>query len=373
MRLNRAYLNCFVMGSSMADTEAHSPDTNMTGSPTHNRRASDTSHSNLLATEPHFHSVLRFVIRALVFLALIGFVVVILHKPMEAAFMANPGLNGIIIGVLLVGVLMALIGFNGLGKARRTGNLAARDHDPAILIANPLMAPLAPAHTASRLTGLAPEQAASALESLSVRLDDGRETLRYMAGLLVFLGLLGTFWGLLETVSSIGGVIKSLRTGGEAGVMFDEMKSGLAAPLAGMGLSFSSSLFGIAGSLILGFLDLQLGQAQRQLRTDAEGWLNTLPVGAVSGGGISPDLLNRLEKLMAGSSGGGEASRASTHAMANLAEGIQGLVHHMRSEQQLIRDWVEAQASRERDFKKLLEKLTSDKHADPKSDAKTGA
>ncbi len=323
--------------------------------------------SDPLDATPHFRSGLRFVLRVLVFLALIGFVIFILHKQMETAFMANPGLNGIIIGVLLVGVLMALSGFGGLGAARRAGNIAARDHDPAPLIGNGLMSPLAPALTASQLTGLTADQGAGALESLSLRLDDGRETLRYMAGLLVFLGLLGTFWGLLETVSSIGGVIKSLRSGGEAGVMFDEMKAGLAAPLAGMGLSFSSSLFGIAGSLVLGFLDQQLGQAQRQLRNDTEAWLATLPVGSgtSAGGGISPAILARLEKLVSGtasaSAAGGDTSRAATHAMANLAEGIQGLVQHMRSEQQLIRDWVEAQAQRDREMKKLLEKLAADK------------
>jgi hypothetical protein len=324
---------------------------------------------------PYFRSGLRFVLRVLIFLTLIGFIVFILHKQMETAFMANPGLNGIIIGVLLVGILMALSGFGGLGAARRAGTVAARDHDPAPLIGNPVMSPLAPALTASQLTGLSADQGAGALESLSLRLDDGRETLRYMAGLLVFLGLLGTFWGLLETVSSIGGVIKSLRSGGEAGVMFDEMKAGLAAPLAGMGLSFSSSLFGIAGSLVLGFLDQQLGQAQRQLRNDAEGWLATLPVGSGAGssGGISPAMLARLEKLVTGTAASGgagsdisrtaaETSRAATHAMANLAEGIQGLVQHMRSEQQLIRDWVEAQAQRDREMKKLLEKLAQDKH-----------
>src|SRR5690349_23191506 len=96
----------------------------------------------------------------------------------------------------------------------------------------------------------------SLLDSIGARLDEGREILRYMAGLLVFLGLLGTFWGLIDTVGSVGGIIKSLRTGQDTAALFDELKNSLAGPLQGMGLSFSASLFGLAGSLVLGFLDL---------------------------------------------------------------------------------------------------------------------
>ena len=95
------------------------------------------------------------------------------------------------------------------------------------------------------------------LDSIATRLDEARDISRYMTGLLVFLGLLGTFWGLIETVGSVGGVIQNLKVGGDAGAMFDALKEGLAAPLGGMGISFSSSLFGLAGSLVLGFLDLQ--------------------------------------------------------------------------------------------------------------------
>ena len=210
---------------------------------------------------------------------------------------------------------------------------------------------------------------------MSLRLDEGRETLRYLAGLLVFLGLLGTFWGLLETVSSVGNVIKSLRTGGEAGVLFDELKSGLAAPLAGMGLSFSSSLFGIAGSLVLGFLDLQLGQSQRRLRTDVENWLGEF---TANGQFIAPDrdtsraaaavtqsvafpiaeFNTRMDRLITSVSEG-TGGRAASDAMANLAEGVQSLVQHMRAEQQMLRDWVEAQAEREREMKRLLDRLSA--------------
>src|SRR5258706_16046811 len=115
----------------------------------------------------------------------------------------------------------------------------------------------------------------SLLDSIGTRLDEGRDMLRYMTGLLIFLGLLGTFWGLIETVSSIGAIIKGLKVGGDAGDMFNSLRDGLGAPLGGMGISFSSSLFGLAGSLVLGFLDLQTSQAQNRFYTDLEDWLST--------------------------------------------------------------------------------------------------
>jgi hypothetical protein len=298
---------------------------------------------------------MRFVLRALVLLILVGFLAYILQDGMRAAFMANPGLNGLIIGVMLVGVLMGLGEFWRVGRAAKAGRAVQEGASFANLSRDSIMAPLATVATRG-------QSASGAVEALSVRLDEGRETLRYMAGLLVFLGLLGTFWGLLETVGSVGGVIRSLRTGGEASVLFDELKSGLAAPLAGMGLSFSSSLFGIAGSLLLGFLDLQLGQSQRSLRTDVEDWLADLPV--PQQGDSQPSLglpmMELGEKLdlltLALADSGGKTANA---AMANLAEGVQKLVQHMRGEQQLIRDWVEAQAERERQLKTVMDRVAT--------------
>ena len=113
------------------------------------------------------------------------------------------------------------------------------------------------------------------LDSIATRLDEARDISRYMTSLLVFLGLLGTFWGLIETVGSVGNVIQGLKVGGEAGAVFDSLREGLAAPLSGMGISFSSSLFGLAGSLALGFLDLQAGQAQNRFYMELEDWLST--------------------------------------------------------------------------------------------------
>ena len=148
--------------------------------------------------------------------------------------------------------------------------------------------------------------------------------------------------------------------GGEAGAVFDTLKEGLAAPLSGMGISFSSSLFGLAGSLILGFLDLQSSQAQNRFYTDLEDWLaetvreysGDVPV---SGAG-STELHSVIERLHNAVEDMG-STRATTTAMANLAEAIQGLVSHMRSEQQLIREWADGQGEQNREIKRLLERI----------------
>jgi hypothetical protein len=197
------------------------------------------------------------------------------------------------------------------------------------------------------------------LDSIATRLDEARDISRYMTGLLVFLGLLGTFWGLIETVGSVGKVIDGLKVGGDAGALFDTLKEGLAAPLGGMGISFSSSLFGLAGSLILGFLDLQSSQAQNRFYTDLEDWLASTvreysgETGATGAGG---DLQNAVERLRSSLEEGG-SNRGTTAAMANLAEAIQGLVAHMRTEQQMIREWADGQGEQNREIKKLLERI----------------
>ena len=317
--------------------------------------------------EARFSRPLRYIIRAAVFLALIAFLAFILQAGLVTAFMTNPGLNGLIVGALLVGILIAMRELWRIHAEARAATQLATAPARADIRRNQVIAPLGYVLPSLEDRTLSPSQAVSAVESIAVRLDDGREVLRYLAGLLVFLGLLGTFWGLLDTVSSVGNVIRSLRTGAEAGVLFDELKAGLAAPLAGMGLSFSSSLFGIAGSLILGFLELQVAQAQRRFRNEIEGWLSTrtvLETGPVLSTG-GPNLTAQFEKLGASLSESGANNRAATQALANLAEGIQGLVQHMRAEQQLIRDWVEAQAAREKDLKRVIDRLTAQKILEP--------
>ena len=297
--------------------------------------------------------------RMLVFLILVGFLAFILFKQITPAFLANPGLNGLILGVLLIAVLIAFGQVIRLYRETTYVNAVASGaqakRPPALL------APMAPM-IAARAAGMTLPGTAGYLDIIAARLDEDREILRYIAGILILLGLLGTFWGLIDTLSAVGGVIKGMRGGGDAGVMFDELKSGLAVPLSGIGLAFSASLFGLASSLITGFLELQVGQAHARFHNELQDWLMSGEAAAeaagapVGTGAASQDLKEALERLTAMVAEGG-SSRAATLAMTNLAEGIQGLVQHMRAEQQMIRDWVEAQASRERELKQVLDRL----------------
>jgi hypothetical protein len=200
------------------------------------------------------------------------------------------------------------------------------------------------------------------LDSLANRLDEARDISRYLTGLLVFLGLLGTFWGLIETVSSVGTIINNLNVGGDADTVFNSLKEGLAGPLGGMGISFSSSLFGLAGSLILGFLDLQTSQAQNRFYTNLEDWLattveETSAAGPSGGGALPASMTEAIERLRYSVNEAG-SGKATTAAMANLAEAIQGLVQHMRAEQQMIRDWADAQAKLNNDIRRFMEILS---------------
>ena len=176
----------------------------------------------------------------------------------------------------------------------------------------------------------------------------------------MFLGLLGTFWGLIETVGSVGNIINGLKIGGDADAVFDALKEGLAAPLGGMGISFSSSLFGLAGSLVLGFLDLQTSQAQNRFYTNLEDWLATTvqDLGAVgtAGAAVPAAVMDAIDRLRHSLSDAG--SGKTTAAMANLAEAIQGLVQHMRAEQQMIRDWADAQAKLNADIRRFMEVMS---------------
>jgi hypothetical protein len=307
-----------------------------------------------------------FLIRMLVFLTLCALVVVVLYRQIGVAFMANPPLNALIIGVLIIGIALAFRQVIRLFPEINWVN-SFRLADPGLALERPpvLLAPMA-AILGDRMGRMAisAQIMRGILDSIAARLDEARDLSRYMTGLLIFLGLLGTFWGLIETVSSVGKVIQNLQAGGDAGSIFNSLKEGLAAPLGGMGISFSSSLFGLAGSLVLGFLDLQTSQAQNRFYTDLEDWLSTTvrDLGAAGEAGapapIAPtgELRGAIERLKESIAESG-TSRAATTAMANLAEAIQGLVHHMRTEQQMIRDWVDSQAEQHREIKRLLEIL----------------
>ena len=294
-----------------------------------------------------------FLLRMLVFVTLALFLALILYEPIAVAFMSNPGLNALILGVLVIGTVLAFRQVVRIFPEVRWVN-GFRVADPGLTLRDPpvMLAPMA-ALLGDRL-GAAPISTMtmrSILDSIGTRLDEARDIGRYLTGLLVFLGLLGTFWGLLETVSSIGGVIQSLDVGNEAGVIFEDLKNGL------------------AGSLVLGFLDLQAGQAQNRFHNELEDWLAAVVASAggapveVNADGLAvttprnAELADTLERLTRALQESGAPNRGSAQAMAHLAEGIQGLVHHMRAEQQMIRDWVEAQSAQQDEIKRLLERF----------------
>jgi hypothetical protein len=365
-----------------------------------------------------------YLIRMVVFLILCSLVAVLLYRQILSAFLANPSLNGIILGTLLVGIVMSIRQVMRLFPEVRWVN-SFRLGDPGLTVNRSpvLLAPMA-SLLGDRMGRMSMSQTTmrGILDSIGTRLDESRDVARYLTGLLVFLGLLGTFWGLLETVGSIGRVIQSLQVGADAGRVFEDLKNGLAAPLGGMGIAFSSSLFGLAGSLILGFLDLQAGQAQSRFYTDLEDWLSTtvrdlgvtegVPHGVRSGDfmpgrmveelaaaidrfeqaitarpGAAPGepisisavtaIVHRLEQALKPMARMPEipveqftaaierlervvedtGTQRATGAMVKLAESLQALVQHMRSEQQLLRDWVEAQADQQNEIRGLLQRL----------------
>ena len=306
-----------------------------------------------------------FLVRMLVFLVLCALVMVVLYKQIIVAFFANPGLNALIGAVLLIGIILSFRQVIRLyPEVAWVNNFRIADPGLAVERHPTLLAPMAAilgGERTGRMT-ITQQTMRHLLDSIATQLDEARDISRYMTGLLVFLGLLGTFWGLIETVGSVGKVIEGLKVGGDAGSLFDTLKEGLAAPLAGMGISFSSSLFGLAGSLILGFLDLQSSQAQNRFYTDLEDWLATTvreyagDDASGGGAGAGPGLQQALDKLRHAVEEGG-ANRNTTAAMANLAEAIQGLVAHMRTEQQMIREWADGQGEQNQEIKKLLERI----------------
>ena len=223
----------------------------------------------------------RYLIRMVVFLLAVAVVCGVLGGPLSQAFLANAALNGVILGVLLIGIgfifrqVFRLVPEVQWIEGYRTNSLGASAQEPPSLLV-PVATLLGDRQPGSRQS-LSAISLRSLLDSISVRLEESRDIARYLAGLLIFLGLLGTFWGLLNTIGAVGSVIDGLSIeGGDLGQVFTSLKAGLQSPLSGMGTAFSSSLFGLAGSLVLGFLDLQLGQAQNRFYNELEEWLASL-------------------------------------------------------------------------------------------------
>jgi len=284
------------------------------------------------------------------FLVAVGGVCVLLSEPLREAFMANPVFNGMVLGVLGIGILINYRQVIILGpevawvEAFRRANSDDAPQPKTRLLGS--MAQMLGSRQGERFS-LSTVSMRTLLDGIRSRLDESRDLSRYLIGLLVFLGLLGTFWGLLETLRSVGDVISGLSLDGrDAGTVFEELKSGLEEPLEGMGTAFSSSLFGLASALVLGFIDLQATHAQNRFYNDLEEWLSAqtrLASGAMGaeGEGSVPayiqalleqtaDSLDKLQRTMARTE---EDRKAADNRLIELTEQIGNLAEQTRDEQ----------------------------------------
>ena len=298
------------------------------------------------------------------FTLLIAVGVGLLYPELERAFLANPVLNGVILGVLLIGIIHAFRTVAVLGpevtwiedfRKSSEGGAIPTNTPPRLMTPAATMLGERSGRT-SHIT-LSPTAMQTLLDGISLRLDEARETSKYMVGLLVFLGLLGTFWGLMDTINSVGEVIANLNiTGGDVAGSFEDLKLGLQQPLQGMGTAFSSSLFGLSGSLFLGFLALQENHAQNRFYNDLEEWLSGLT--RLSGGGPggdgeqsvpayiqalleqTADSLESLQRTMQRS----EDNRATSHGdMSTLNDRLSQLTDSMKIGQELMLKVAESQ------------------------------
>jgi hypothetical protein len=305
-----------------------------------------------------------YLVHMMVFTLAVTILVMVLLPGLQRAFMANAGLNAVIVGALLLGMFHSYrMVWRLFPEVRWINSFRESDADADMMRQPRLLGPMASLLRNRQSTVLSPMSMRSLLDSLAARLDEARDLSRYLVGLLIFLGLLGTFWGLLATVTSIGNAINSLDvTSGQSSTVFEGLKEGLKGPLAGMGLSFSSSMFGLAGSLILGFLDLKASQAQNRFYNDLEDWLSTITDIAAGDAANQPGaaqylrldlqtLQRSIEKL---STSLGSSKTPAPESIEQLADAVAGLVTQMREEQKLVRQWTQAQQVQQNEIQRLL-------------------
>ncbi len=277
----------------------------------------------------------RYLLTMAIFLAAVLVLGLLLIARLKTAFLANPGLNAVLIVVWLVGIVYIFVQTLRLSpeikwvQAVQRSRLAVNELEPP-----PLMSSLARLMEDRRTPlMLTPTALRAVLDGIAVRLDESREIARYFIGLMIFLGLLGTFWGLLKTVGSVGGVVSGLSVTADPTELFTNLKAGLQGPLSGMGTAFGSSLLGLAGSLALGFLDLQMGQAQNRLFVDLEDWLFASTRGAGRGLGEDARPEVTLETLIEQTSANiGHFQRIvseAEHGRQQSAAAIQNLAQHI--------------------------------------------
>ncbi|WP_338662061.1 flagellar motor protein MotA [Pararoseomonas sp. SCSIO 73927] len=310
----------------------------------------------------------RYLLRMVLFLVVVALVAALLFGELRHAFAVNPVLNALILAVLLLGagwcirqVLLLKHEVDWLNAFRATkpgaAASAAAARPPRLLA--PMASMLASRRSSDRLM-LSTGAMRSVLDGIASRLDEQRELSRYMTGLLIFLGLLGTFWGLILTIGSVSDVIQNMSVGsGDVTTLFNQLKSGLAQPLQGMGVAFSSSMLGLACALVLGFLDLTAGQAQTRFYNELEEWLagvtrlssGVLGEGGAEGGSVPAYVQALLEQTAENLEGlqrilirGEERSAGAGRALETLAERLTVLTDQMRAGQLLMQRVAEAQS-----------------------------
>jgi uncharacterized protein YukE len=300
----------------------------------------------------------------IVFCLVVYGVAAIISPALARFYMANPVVNSVIVVVELFGVFWNLRQVQRLNPEVdwvdefRRPRQKLEQAPPPVLLA-PMARMLHGRADGERRITLSGPAMRTILDGISSRLDESRELSRYVTGVMIFLGLLGTFWGLLHTVSSVAAVINGMNlAGGDVNGMFAQLKGGLAGPLAGMGTAFSSSMFGLSGALILGFLDLTAGQAQNRFFNELEEWLaglTRLSTGALGGDGEAsvPVYVQALLEQTAENMDGlqrvlsrGEDSRAQGNAaLLALSERMGNLADTLHLNQQLMARLADTQAA----------------------------
>ena len=296
---------------------------------------------------------LPYLVRMLLFLAAVAGLAYLLHHDLLRVFMNTPILNGVIVGVLVIGIFFVMRQVISLWpEVRWLRRFQHREEGAPLLETHSinLLAPLA-AMLGERQDHfrLSPMATRAVLDGIATRLDERRELTRYLIGLLIFLGLLGTFWGLLETIGAVADAIAGLQvSSGDAIQMFAKLKESIEGPLKGMATAFGASLFGLSGSLVLGFLELQASQAQGRFHIELEEWLagaTRISTGTPVEGeqGVSAyveallertaDGLDELTRTLRRAEEGREATVA---ASATLVERLAALAEAMRGHQTLL-------------------------------------
>jgi hypothetical protein len=289
-----------------------------------------------------------------------GFVAVWLWTPILAAFLHNPFLNSFILAVLAVGTLYLFWQVVRLNadiswvENFRTGGHRMSTAQPRLLAP---MAAMLKDKTAGKLS-LSASAMRSLMDGIQSRLDETRELSRYLTALLIFLGLLGTFWGLLGTIDSVAAAIRGMKvaSGGDPASMFESLKQSLEGPLSGMGIAFSASLFGLSGSLLLGYLDLRAGQAQNRFFNELEDWLSgqtRISTGGALSDGDQPvpayiqalleqtaESLGELQRTIARAEDNRQQSNAN---FKQLADQLLALTDQLRNEQQIMQRLADSQ------------------------------